>query len=126
MQDAATGEPALGVQISIKVQRHDGRRAALWQRATTQAATNKLHYAATFTLPEAGWDSVEASIVGALGETQVRFDAEAAEPLLPGLAMLPWVGWPLLVIAIFVVHQLLVRRKSGRTPTTMADIPPTR
>ncbi len=113
VQDAATGEPASGVQPSIKVQRHDNHSAALYQRATTQAATNKLYYAATFSLPEAGWYSVEASIAGALGETQVRFDVEAAEPLPPGLAMLPWVGWPLLVIAIFVVHQLLVRRRSA-------------
>ncbi len=113
VQDAATGEPESGVQISIKVRRHDNPGAALIQRATTQTATNKLYYAATFNLPEAGWYSVEVSIVGALGETQARFDVEAAEPLPQGLAMLPWVGWPLLPIALFFVHQFLVRWRSG-------------
>jgi hypothetical protein len=113
VQDAATGEPESGAQITIKVQRLDDRRTALCQRATTQAATNKLYYAATFNLPDAGWYAVEASVLGTLGETQVRFDVEAAEPLPPGLAMLPWVGWPLLAIALFFVHQLLVRRRSG-------------
>ena len=101
------------MQTSITVQMHDNHSAALYQRDTTQAATNKLYYAATFNLPEVGWYSVEVSIVGALGETQVCFDVEAAEPLPPGLVMLPRVGWPLLVIAIFVVHQLLVRWRSG-------------
>jgi hypothetical protein len=112
VQDAATGEAEPGIEVSIKVQRPDNRGTALVQRATTQAATNKLYYAATFNLPEAGWYSVEVSIVGPLGETQVRFNVEAAGALPPGLAMLPWVGWPLLAIAIFSIHQLLVRWKS--------------
>ena len=112
VQDAATGEPASGVQASIKVQRHDGRHEALYQRATTQAATNKLYYAATFDLPEPGWYSVEVSIIGAKKTTNAGFDVEAAEPLPPALTVLPWVGWPLLAIALFVIHQLLVRWKS--------------
>ena len=89
-------------------------RGRLLSPATTQAATNKLYYAATFDLPEPGWYSVEVSIIGALGETHVRFDVEAAEPLPPGLTMLPWVGWPLLVISLFVVHQFLVN--AGKVP----------
>jgi hypothetical protein len=112
VQDAATGEPEASAKLSIKVQRHDNRGTALVQPATTEAATNKLYYAAAFNLPEAGWYSVEVSIAGTLGETQTRFDVEAAEPLPAGLDMLPWMSWPVLAIAIFLVHQFLVRWKS--------------
>jgi hypothetical protein len=115
VQDAATGELASGVQATIKAQRQ-GDSAALSQPATAQAATNKLYYAATFDLPEPGWYSVEVSILGPRGETQVHFDVEAAEPLPQGLSMLPWVGWPLLAIAVFVFHQVLVRRKAPDQP----------
>jgi hypothetical protein len=55
---------------------------------------------------------VEVSIDGALGEAQVRFEIEAAEPLPSWLSMLPWVGWPGLAIVLFGVHQFFVRRRS--------------
>ena len=113
VQEAATGEPASGVRVSITAQKHDGQCGEIRHPATTQAATNKLYYAAMFNLPEPGWYSVEVSIVGAKGATNAGFDVEAAEPLPPALTALPWVGWPLLAIAIFLVHQLLVRWRPG-------------
>jgi len=113
VQEAATGEPASGLELSITAQKHDGHCGEICHPATTQAATNKLYYAATFDLPEPGWYSVEVSIIGALGERHVGFDVEAAEPLPPGLTVLPWVGWPFLTILLFFIHQLLVRSKSG-------------
>ncbi len=118
VQEAATGEPVSGVPVSITVQKYDGGHHVLMvggeicHPATTQAATNKLYYAATFILPEPGWYSVEVSIIGAKGPTNAGFDVEAAEPLPPVLTVLPWVGWPLLAIALFIIHQLLVRWKS--------------
>ena len=111
VQDAATGELEAGAKISIKVNRHDNCGTALVQPATTEAATNKLYYAAAFNLPDAGWYSVEVSIAGALGETKTRFDVEAAEALPAGLDLLAWMSWPVLAIALFLVHQILVRRK---------------
>lgn len=124
VQEAVTGEPASAVLVSITAQKHDGQCGEICHPATTQAATNKLYYAATFNLPDPGWYSVEVSVIGAKGATNAGFDVEAAEPLPPGLAMLPWVGWPLLVILLFVIHQLLVRRKSDRTVKAMANVPP--
>ena len=118
VQEAATGEPASGLQVSITVRKYDAEHRVLisggeiCHPATTQAATNKLYYAATFDVPEPGWYSVEVSIIGAKGPTNARCDVEAAEPLPPALTMLPWVGWPLLAIALFIIHQLLVRWKS--------------
>ncbi len=124
VQDAATGELASGVQVVITARKQDGGHhvlmvdAEICQPATTEAATNKLYYAATFNLPEAGWYSVEISIVGAKGATNASFDVEAAGPLPPALTVLPWVAWPLVAIALFVIHQFLVRRKSGRISET--------
>jgi len=112
VQQADTGEPASDVQVSIAVERRGSTDVALRHRATTEAATNKLYYAANFDLPEPGWYSVEVFIDGPLGEAEVHFEMEAADALPPWLAMLPWVGWPVLAIVLFGIHQLLVRRRS--------------
>jgi hypothetical protein len=111
VQDNATGEVVPEVQVTIKaVQRGSG--VTLRHPATTEAATNKLYYAANFDLPEPGWYSVEVSLDGVLGRAQVWFEVEAAEPLPSWLAMVPWVGWPVLAILLFGIHQVLVRRRS--------------
>jgi hypothetical protein len=112
VQDAATGEQVSGVQVTIEAKWRGSPGVTLSHPATTEAATNKLYYAATFDLPEPGWYSLEVSIDGALGEAQVRCELEAAEPLPSWLTVWPWVGWPVLAILLFGVHQLLVRWKS--------------
>jgi hypothetical protein len=111
VQDAATGEPVSGVQVTLKVGPRGSPAAASSHPATTGAATNKLYYAAMIDLPEPGGYSLEVSIDGALGEAQVRCELEAAEPLPQWQAMWTWVSWPGLVIAIFAIHRLLVRRR---------------
>jgi hypothetical protein len=112
VQEAATGEMAGGVQVTIKAVRRGSTHVAFQGPATTEAATNKLYYAAVFDLPESGWYAVEVSVDGPGGKAQVRFELEAAEPLPSWLAMVPWVGWPIGAIALFGIHQLLVRRRS--------------
>ena len=112
VQEAATGEPASRLQVSITAKKHDGHSGEICHPATTQAATNKLYYAATFDLPEPGRYSVKVCIIGDRGATHAGFDVEAAEPLPPALTELPWMGWPLVAISLFVIHQVLVRRKS--------------
>jgi hypothetical protein len=112
VQDADTGEPVSGVQVIIEMVHHRSPDVALCHRATTEVASNKLYYAANFDLPEPGWDSVLVSIDGALGEAEVDFEMEAAEPPPAWLEMSPWVGWPVLATLLFGVHQLLVRRRS--------------
>jgi hypothetical protein len=112
VQEAATGEPASGVQVTIRAERRGSPGVALLHPATTEAATNKLYHAATFDLPEPGWYSLEVSVDGSLGDAQVRFELQAAEPLPQWVALWPWVGWPALAILFFGIHQLLVRRGS--------------
>jgi hypothetical protein len=112
VQDAATEEPLSGVQVTIEAEWRGSPGAAISHSATKEAATNKLYYAAVFDLPEPGRYSVEVSIDGTLGAAQVRFEMEAAEPMPPWLTVWPWVGWPILAILLFGIHQFLVRWKS--------------
>jgi hypothetical protein len=112
VQEAATGEPVSGVQVTIKAEHRGLPGVILCVPATTEAATNKLYHAAAVELPEPGWYSVEVEIDGPLGKAQVHFEAEIAEPLPHWLATWPWVAWPVLAILLFGMHQVLVRRKS--------------
>ncbi len=109
VQEAASQEPASGVQVSITAERTGSSGIVSRQSATTQGATNKLYRAATFDLPEPGEYTFEVSIDGTLGVEQVRFELEAADPLPTWLAMSPWVGWPIVAMTLFGIHQLLVR-----------------
>jgi hypothetical protein len=112
VQDAATGEPASDVQVMIEAAWRGSPAVAIRHAATTEAATNKLYFAATFDLPEPGWYALGVSVAGARGEAQVHFELEAAEPLPGLLGLWPWVGWPVVVILLFSIHQFLIRRSA--------------
>jgi len=112
VQDAATGEPVSGVKVTITVQQCGFPSDGALHSATTEAATNKLYYASTIDFPEPGCYLLEVHIDGDLGEAQVTFELQAAEPPLKWLAMWPWVAWPFLAILLFGIHELLVRRKT--------------
>jgi hypothetical protein len=111
VQEAATAEPVPDIRVAVKAVRRGSLGAAICHPATTAAATNKLYRAAIFNLPEPGSYALEVRIDGALGEARVCFEIEAAEPLPPWLVMWPWVGWPVVAILLFGVHQFLVRRR---------------
>src|SRR5581483_4900786 len=111
VQDAATGDRAAGVQVTIIAMRRGSTAVVFHGPATTEAATNKLYYAAVFDLPEPGWYTIEVSIDGAAGQAQVRFDLDAAAALPSWLALLPWLGWPAVAVVLFGIHQVLVRRR---------------
>jgi hypothetical protein len=113
VQDALSGEPASDVTVDIEVRQPGSRAVVSHQRATTEAATNKLYQAATIDLPEPGRYAFEVSVAGALGEAQVHFQLEAAERLPPYVAMWPWYSWPAVVILLFGAHQVL--KKSPRS-----------
>jgi len=111
VQEADTGELAFGVHVTVKVTPRGATAVTYEGSATTEAATNKLCYSAIFDLPEPGWYSVEVSVDGVLEKAEVRFDLEAAPALPSWLAMLPWLGWPVAAVALFGIHQVLVRRR---------------
>jgi len=111
VQEAATEEPLSDVRVAVKAVRRGSLGAPICHSATAEAATNKLYRAAIFDLPEPGWYALGVCIEGALGKAQVCLEVEAAEPLPSWPGMWPWVGWPVVAILLFGVHQLLVRRK---------------
>ncbi len=111
VQDAATRQALPKAQVTVRVAPLARRDAAVPYTATTEAATNKLLHAALFDLPEPGWWELEIAVEGQLGRGQVRFEVEAAEPWPRWVAFWPWMSWPALVILLFGVHQLLVRRR---------------
>lgn len=112
VQDAATLEPVSDVLVNIQARRRDHHGVAICHPATIEAATNKLFRAAKFKLPKPGWWEIELSIEGPSGKTQARFDVEVAESGSRYLALWSWIGWPVLPILLFCMHELFVRRRS--------------
>jgi hypothetical protein len=122
IQDATTGEPASDVQVLIKAAWRGSPARAIHHPATTEAATNKLYYAATLDLPEPGWYALEVSVAGARGEARSYLELEAADPLPACLVLWPWIAWPVVVMLLFSIHQFLVRRRP-RLPLVPTDRP---
>ena len=111
VQDGATGERVPEAQVTVYV-RAPGTGPILEYRATTEAATNKLFRAAEFQLPESGWWNVAVVVDGPHGPARVWFGVQADEPLPRWLDLWPWFSWPALVVALFGVHRVLVRKKA--------------
>jgi hypothetical protein len=114
VQDAVTGEPIPAVQVTIRLTARDRAVEPIVHAATTTAATNKLLRAAVFELPEPGHWAVEVTTVGRLGPVQVCFELMAADRAPKWPAIWPWIGWPAPVILLFLIHQLLIWRRSRR------------
>jgi hypothetical protein len=110
VQDAATGQAVPGAQVTIRAAPAGRWGEATAYPATTESATNKLLRAAHFELPEAGPWELEVVVEGPLGPARVRCAVDVAEPPPQWLSFWPWVAWPALVVLLFGVHQLLVRR----------------
>ncbi len=112
VQDAATGELDSKARVTVGLTPRDRYGQPMRLAAATEAATNKLFRAAIFDLPEAGQWEVEVAIEGGQGSAQVRFDVAAARRLPQWPAMWPWIGWPLVVVVFFSIHQFLIWRKA--------------
>lgn len=110
VQDAATGDPLTDVAVTITLSSLDQPGTSFVQRATAGPATNRLLQAAEFDLPNAGRWRIDVAVEGPQRTGVSRFELEAGEPLPSWLRLAPWIGWPALVIMLFMVHQFLVRR----------------
>jgi hypothetical protein len=110
--DSSSGEPVQNAKVRVKVQPLGRPSEAVLHPATTEAATNKLFYAAVFELPEPGSWVAEVAIEGMNHDAKVRFKLEAADALPKWMALWPWVCWPAPVILLYGIHQHLVWRKS--------------
>jgi hypothetical protein len=113
LQDADTGMALTNVPIDVHAELLDARgvrQMALDARATSNAATNKLLCAAELNLPKPGRCRIEVSVKG-LSSGPIGFDVDVEEGLPPWVETSIWMGWPLVAIALFAIHQSLVCRK---------------
>jgi hypothetical protein len=114
VQDASTGNPLTDVQVTVRLTQSG--KPTLAYPATSATATNKLFHSAQFTLPEPGRWTLEVRVQGSRGPAVVRSELEAAEPLPKWHALWPWIGWPVLVIALFSIHVALEHRNCRTEP----------
>jgi hypothetical protein len=113
VQDAATMEPVNDAAITIAVKPRGQKFGAVRRQATAQAATNKLFRACLVELEAGEYDAVVACR-SSRGRGQVEF-AFAVGPRPPRLSTLwPWIGWPVVPIALFSAHQLMANRRRRR------------
>src|SRR5262245_33810571 len=110
IQDGASGAPVSVAGVTVRAVLRDDPLVSVECPATTEAATNKLLQAAKFELPSAGWWEVTVRIEAARAPAEVRFELEAAQPLPPWRELWLWLAWPVVVIALFALHQALARR----------------
>jgi hypothetical protein len=110
VQDAATGECVPEARVTVRLTARETGNV-LEYPALTEAATNKLFHAAVLRLPEPGWWDVDVSVEGPRGAALLRFGVRAEGPQPRWQELWPWFTWPVVVVALFGVHRLLVRRK---------------
>jgi hypothetical protein len=114
VQDGLTGELISQAQVTVRMTQRD--QPPLEYSATVEAATNKLFRAAQFELPRPGRWELQVRVEGLHGLAVVGSEVEAAGPLPRGRDLWLWIGWPALVIAIFGIHQVFVRRPGSTGP----------
>lgn len=118
VQDAATGRVRDDVPVVVRLQSIERHGLTLEQAATVSAATNKLFRAAVINLPEAGkWrveilvgDEARSTSASDRSFSTLAFDFDVAATSPQWLYLAAWVGWPVAVIAMFLIHQILVAR----------------
>jgi hypothetical protein len=122
VQDAATGECVPEARVTIRLRSREAEHL-LEYTASADAATNKLFQAAVFELPEPGWWEVEVAIEGPFGPALSTFSVQADELLPRWLDLWLWFTWPAFAVALFGLHQLLVRRRVVRPPAARGRKP---
>jgi hypothetical protein len=103
VQDALTAVP-LTQQVNVTIRMTKSEGLSLEYPATTEAATNKLFRAAQFELPEPGRWELQVQVDGLHGLAVLDGEVEAAESLPRWQQMWLWIGWPIVVIALFGIH----------------------
>ena len=116
VQDAETGQPVRDAKVTVELASPERSLPPLRAVATTAAATNKLLRAALFELPASGrWDvRVECRPPDNSKSLATGFTMEAAPPLPEWLTVWPWFCWPIVAVVLFVIHRVLVARRTLR------------
>jgi hypothetical protein len=120
VQDAA-GQPVDGLSVMLLLTPIGSPPAdGLRLEATRAAATNKLFYAAQFDLPTAERWKLTATVEGPRGTLAIEGVLDVAEPPPRWVELWPWIGWPLIVVLLFVVREKLVCQRRERGSRRMA------
>ena len=114
VQDRASHETLLDAAVEVRLESLDGATAAASVQLSPQAATNKLLQAGTLRLAAPGRFRLLALVQRAGELAEVAAEVEVAPPLPALLALWPYLALPPVVVGIFLVHQWLRRRSSGR------------
>ena len=114
VQDTATADVDLRATVMVRIMPANRTGRPMYEAATSNTATNKLLRAAMFELPAPGRWSVEIEVQGEQGSAQVNFVLEAATRLPQWPVMASWIAWPIPVIALFSLHQVLIWRGRRR------------
>lgn len=129
VQDQQTNQPLLNESVWLSFHRLDQKPAASHEAwvppccqmksssgldkiaATHQLATNKLLYAATVTLPEAGEWEVRATVRTSTQQTTIAGQLRVSPPAPPALAYWPFFFFPVFSIAGYILHFNLRRQR---------------
>jgi hypothetical protein len=109
VQDSLTSAPMPEARVTVRMTKLG--QPALEFPATREVATNKLFRAAQFELPEPGRWQLEVQVEGVHGSAVIDGELEAAGPLPRWRETWASIAWPALAIAVFGIHQMLVRRR---------------
>ncbi|PWU08896.1 MAG: hypothetical protein C5B47_04055 [Verrucomicrobia bacterium] len=125
IQDRKTNQPLLNGEVRLSLRRADEKSAApneVWVppccrmkssggldkiEATHEVATNKLLYAATVTLPEAGEWEIKVAVKASGSEATISGKLRVSPPAPPVLAYWPFFLLPIVSIAAYVLHSNL-------------------
>lgn len=98
VQERDGGTPRLDAQVTLRLRQGD---ALLDVPATRAAATNKLLYAALFTLPAPGPWEVTVTVDGA----PLAFTMQAGEAASPLWAFWRYLALPFVALGLYALHQ---------------------
>ncbi len=116
VQDAHSGAPLLDAPIVVRAHPVHDPEQETTAPATIASATNKLLRTAQLELNEPGRWHVDVDVTGSGEAPQIGFDVEVADAAPAWLPFTLWIGWPLGVIGLYLVHQLRVERHRPGSP----------
>jgi YtkA-like protein len=121
VQDRPSGQPVLDAEVFVRL---EGPGATtLVERATREAAQNKLLYSALLNLPEAGQWELEVTIKQGKETASIVGQVSAAAPTPFLLSYWRSLLLPPIVIAVFALNQLLKRRSAHSKERQQPRIP---
>jgi len=108
VQDRASGQTVLDAEVFVRLKGPGG--ITLVERATREAAQNRLLYSALMNLPEAGQWELEVTIKQGRETASIAGLVSAAAPTPFLLSYWRSLSLPPIVIAVFALNQWLRRR----------------